>query len=169
VPIPDASTISGTFDSGVTIGSGVTFPSGFPIKVHHSYQTASHTQTNATYRVIPGLSLNVATSTTSNKLLIQFNVGGYIDSGNDTVFTWRIYGDGAYIGYGTGTNGEATTAVYGVTYNNMPTGSWVGSLMYSPNTTSVKTYDVRTAIAFGTGVLWHPAPSSAITITEIVG
>jgi len=160
--VPDAGDISGTFNRTV-------FPSGFPIRIHHSYQTSSLTQTTSTYTVIPGLSLSVATGTTSNKLLIQFNVGGYIDSGNDTVFGWRIYGDGVYIGYGTGTHGEATTAVYGITYNNMPTGSWVGSLMYSPNTTNAKTYDVRAAIAFGSGVLWHPAPSGALTITEIVG
>ncbi len=149
------------------------FPSGHVLKTYYAEQTGSELAvTSSTFTVIPGLTLTVVPLSTTSKLLINFHSSGFVDSGTDTVFTWRIFKDAGDLttgGFGS-TDGQSSTSCYvssGSGSNNNPAGSSSGSLLYDPNSTASAVYDIRAAVTFGSGNFNIPAPGSQMTIMEI--
>ena len=153
--------------AGIASADTVAIP-GHVIQVVQDTDSTSQDTTSSTY-ADTNLSLSITPSSTSNKILIYFNIAAvYIANGTTTALSVRLTrgGTSVYVadvggGYNLGTNGNGITTA--------------GCFLDSPSSTSSQTYVVQIANTYGAGTATinetfnGTGATSTLTLMEIAG
>ena len=150
--------------SGETVNVSGTAGTGFGKILQAVSATDSTTRNTTSSSFVTAsntLSVDITPSSTSNKIFIIVNAGGYINNTGDANYT--IYRDSTNLG---GSNGMTTM------YNDTSAqinGSIAMSYLDSPSSTSELTYQVYLKANAGTVYINYPNGKASITAFEIAG
>ena len=164
-----ANAITGTLPAAnindTSIGNITALPAGVGGKVLQVVTATDSTTRNTTsssfVTASNTLSVNITPSSTSSKIFIIVNAGGYINATGDANYT--IYRESTNLG---GSNGMTT--MYNETAAQINS-SIAMSYLDSPSSTSELTYQVYFKTAAGTAYLNYPNMKASITTYEIAG
>ena len=135
---------SGTITTG-TLGSGVTFPSGFPIQVVNKNfpDNYSHSGTTGTFVAVSGFTQTFTLTSSTNKVLVLLSTT-IANSNNQKHTAVRVVRDGNPLMDAVGSRGLALGG-HQTTYSNADNSVRNGTGTYydSPGTTSEVTYAVQ--------------------------
>lgn len=146
-------------------------PAGSMLKVAQTVKTDVFTTTSDSFVDITGLSVSITPSSSTNKIMIEFNIGAH-DTNNAAEICYKIIRDSTAIAIADSGNGHRCTV--GTTIN--PDRGETASMKFldSPSTTSAITYKIQTRVSGGQtldinkrGVIYGAI--STITATEIAG
>jgi hypothetical protein len=165
----------------LTSASNTGFPTGSVLQVVSTTKTDTFSTTSTSATDITGLSVSITPSSSSNKILIMFNVNTSMENFQMSTFLVRN-STTIFIGDAASSRVSATTALCGTpgsnefTISNVPN---VGIYLDSPSSTSSVTYKIQTQVNSGTGYVnrsyaddnanYRARTPSSITVMEIKG
>jgi hypothetical protein len=139
----------GTVASG-TLGSGVTFPAGHVLqtKSYHTSSILTVVCASNTHTDLPTFVIAITPSSTSSKILVMLNIGGFNFSSTNYGISGagqlrRKIASGSFAGIGIGTANAIWNATFVLPQQNSYQYNSVHAIyLDSPNTTSVCTYGI---------------------------
>jgi hypothetical protein len=162
VPSDNTVTTAKIVDGAITSAKLASGTGGKVLQVVSATDSTTRNTTSSSFVTASNtLSVNITPSSTSNKIFIIVNAGGYINNTGDANYT--IYRDSTNLG---GSNGMTTM------YNDTSAqinGSIAMSYLDSPSSTSELTYQVYLKANAGTVYINYPNGKASITAFEIAG
>lgn len=161
---------TGTLLTNASVLTRANMPVGSIIQVVQTVKSDTSSTTSTSFGDLPGMSVSITPTTSTNRILIQLSFCGIVNTTNNVSF--NLLRNGVNIGQPDG------SGVYKATLNHFASGggSFGDSLMFldSPATTSAITYKIQWRVDAGTALLNRHASGvdynsiSTITAMEVV-
>ena len=171
---------SGTVLTSANIGSNL--PTGSVLQVVSAAKTDTFSTTSTSMVDVTGLSVSITPSSTSNKIIILYQLNGGVDPNVQGIFMQLARDSTAiFIGDAASSRPRNTCTIVPLSQYGVQTAS--GSFLDSPSTTSSTTYKIQMMVNGGGGnlgyvnrsvadrntSLYDPRTSSSITVMEVKG
>jgi hypothetical protein len=178
--LTSASSIATSQLSGSIASSSL--PAGSVLQVVSAAKTDTFSTTSTSMVDVTGLSVSITPSSTSNKIIILYQLNGGVDPNVQGIFMQLARDSTAiFIGDAASSRPRNTCTIVPISQYGVQTAS--GSFLDSPSTTSSTTYKIQMMVNGGGGnlgyvnrsvadrntSLYDPRTSSSITVMEVKG